>query len=165
MKLIEKISDILDNCIRYINIALISVMTFIILLQVFFRYVLNNPLTWTEEIARFIMVWMVFLGISMVSKRKLNISLDFFINKIPIKIRKPLGVLLQIYIIYFLFILFKMGIVLVDSAYRQVAPASQISMKWIYLALPAGIAILAFQHIVLLIKDLNLLINKTTINN
>ena len=58
-----------------------------------------------------------------------------------------------------------MGIVLVDSAYRQVAPASQISMKWIYLALPAGIAILTFQHIVLLIKDLNLLINKTTINN
>jgi len=165
MKLIEKVSDILDHFVRYINIILIIVMTFTILLQVFYRYVLNNSLTWTEEIARFIMVWMVFLGFSMVSKRKVNISLEFFLKKISSKVRKPLEILLQVYIIYFLLILFKLGIVLVESAYRQVAPASQISMKWVYLALPAGIVILVFQHIVLLIKDLNFLINKITINN
>ena len=165
MKLIEKVSDILDDCIRHINIVLISAMTFIILLQVFYRYVLNNPLIWTEEIARFLMVWMIFLAISMVSKRKLNISLDFFLKKIPLKVRKPLEILLQAYIIYFLFALFKLGIILVDSAYRQVAPASQISMKWVYLALPVGIVFLVFQQIVLLIKEINLLINKNIDTN
>ena len=160
MEIIKKISDILDDCIRYINIVLISAMTFIILLQVFFRYVLNNPLTWTEEIARFSMVWMVFLAISMVAKRKLNISLDFFLKKISLKVRKPIEILLQAYVIYFLFVLFKLGMVLVDSSYRQIAPASQIPMKWIYLSLPIGIAFLIFQHIVLIIKEINLLINK-----
>lgn len=160
MKLIEKISDGLDNFIRYISVVLILVMFVIIILQVFYRYVLNNSLPWTEEIARFIMVWMVFLGTSMVSKRKLNMSLDFLIKRLPLGVQKPIDILLQIYLIFFLFILFKQGIVLVESAFSQVAPATQISMKLVYLALPVGIAILLFQLVVLLIKDLKLFINK-----
>ena len=53
---------VLEESLRFALLALFAVIIVCVSLQVFFRYVLNDPLTWSEELARFSFMWMVFLG-------------------------------------------------------------------------------------------------------
>ncbi|MCJ7829964.1 MAG: TRAP transporter small permease, partial [Desulfobacterales bacterium] len=51
--------------------------------QVLFRYVLIMPLPWTEELARFLLVWVTFLGAASITRRKLHIAVEYFIARFP----------------------------------------------------------------------------------
>lgn len=55
----------------------------IMFLQVFFRYALNNSLTWTEEITRFLFIWAVFLGTAINIRDRWNIGVDVVASLLP----------------------------------------------------------------------------------
>ena len=61
VRILSQFNDALLRICRLTALVFIGVMTLVILLQVFFRYVLNAPLSWPEEAARYLMVWMTFL--------------------------------------------------------------------------------------------------------
>ena len=62
---------------------LLAVMVVMILSQVFFRYVLNDSLPWTEELAKYLMVWVACLVAPWVYRENLNVSIEMFINAMP----------------------------------------------------------------------------------
>src|SRR5207244_11708001 len=66
----------LDVAIEAVAAVLMATMCIIVFLGVFFRYVLSDPLTWTEEIARLCLVWITFLGTYLAYRRNLHISID-----------------------------------------------------------------------------------------
>src|SRR6266542_4259240 len=66
----------LDVAIEAVAAALMAAMCAIVFLGVFFRYVLGDPLSWTEEIARLCLVWITFLGTYLAYRRNLHISID-----------------------------------------------------------------------------------------
>ena len=61
MKVLRFLDDNLEKMLCTITLALMSA---IIVLQVFFRYVLNNSLAWSEELARYLFIWTIYIGIS-----------------------------------------------------------------------------------------------------
>ena len=76
-----------ENLERTINIVLLSLMTIILFIQVIMRRVFNNSLFWSEELARFIFVWIVYIGISHGAKIRRHIKIEAFLGVFPKKSR------------------------------------------------------------------------------
>lgn len=127
---------------KHLSLSLMAVMTVIILLQVFYRYVLNAPLSWTEEAARFMMVWMTFLIAPIAYRQGWNVAIDMFSAMLKGRARYVLqlviDLLVMLIIIMFLKILLeKQGIV--ARGWGRSASSFEMTMFWVYLAMPVGV--------------------------
>src|SRR5262249_62088971 len=71
-----RISATLDLAIEAVSSTLLVATIVLALVQVFFRYVLNDSLSWPDELARVAVTWMVFLGTAMGTRRSRQISID-----------------------------------------------------------------------------------------
>ena len=65
----DAVKKFLNNIEEFIVVPLVAVMTAVIILQVFFRYVLKGSLPWSEELSRYLMIWVTFVGASIGVKR------------------------------------------------------------------------------------------------
>jgi len=115
-------------------------------LQVFFRYVLNNPLSWTEELSRITLVWLVFWGSVIATRRKKHLSISFFVDLLPEKIRIYIEIFNQLLLIIFLGIFSYTGYRVMLITKGIVTPALGISYLWFYLIVPIS-GILMFLQI------------------
>jgi TRAP-type C4-dicarboxylate transport system permease small subunit len=165
-----KLMDFLDGLVQKLCVFIAGLMTIAVGLQVLSRYILKYPLVWTEELARYLMVWMVFIGASTIIKKWNNIYVDFFISKltkknriIAILIEKCVIVVLLVYFSYLCFMVFsKVG-------GFQTSPAMGISMLWPQSGMIAGFFLMALQGVGVILDDIfnkNILkFNKEISNN
>jgi TRAP-type C4-dicarboxylate transport system permease small subunit len=78
----------------------------LVILQVFFRYVAKTSVPWTEEIARVLYIWLVFIGVAIVEAENAQIRTTYLLEKLPLKVRYVLEVIINILSIVFLIIFF-----------------------------------------------------------
>lgn len=86
MNKLDKIVNFLMRLQITVGIISVAIIGIIIPLQVFFRYILKNPLIWPEDIGIGLMVWIGFLGASVLYKRGEHIAVEYFKNQFPKKI-------------------------------------------------------------------------------
>ena len=79
MERICRLSDWINRVAQYVGFVQLSLMTFVIILQVFYRYVLGSSLSWSEESARFLFIWVVMLGASMGVKEGFHVAVTLFV--------------------------------------------------------------------------------------
>ena len=72
------IKDKLNRVLEFILIIVLGVMVLNVSWQVFSRYVLANPSSFTDELARYLMIWLGVMGTAYVSGKRLHVSIDFF---------------------------------------------------------------------------------------
>jgi TRAP-type C4-dicarboxylate transport system permease small subunit len=134
-------------------IAIVGVMTVVVFLQVLYRYVFAQPLQWSEELARYLFVWLSIMGATLALQKKGHFGLDLFYkmlsNRFQRIVKFPVYLLLGIVIFVILF----QGIILVQKTVLQESPAMGISMAWAYASLPVGGALMAIHLIALSLKD------------
>lgn len=102
---------------------MLLVMTVIVLLQVAFRYVLNTPLSWTDESSRFLMIYMTYLCLPLIYLDDRNIAMSFLTDKLKgtriyellMLIAHVCAIVLFVVWIYFGYTFFKTGSVMADS--------------------------------------------------
>ena len=82
----------LEKMVEWLSAVLFFFILLVSLLQVFFRYVLNSPLTWSEETARYLCIFMVMLATSNALKRNAHIGIDVLTSKLPGPFQKPLKI-------------------------------------------------------------------------
>jgi len=121
-----------------ILIVTISIMVIVVLLQVIFRYLLNNALPWPEELARFLMVWIAMIGASVAWRRKQHIGVIFLMKRLPLSMQRLINQFWLFIISIFLFVLVIRGFEMAWFVRKQVSPALQLSMFWAYIAIPVG---------------------------
>jgi TRAP-type C4-dicarboxylate transport system permease small subunit len=126
---------------------LVAVMTLTTLLQVIFRYALNDPLVWSEELARFLFVWIALVGAGAAMRTGGHFGLDLFYRKFPAAGRTGVAMLISTIIAVFAAVLLVFGIRETIQASVQLAPSLQIRMHWAYAAMPVG-AMLMLWHLV-----------------
>jgi len=124
-------------------------------LQVFFRYILNAPLSWTEELSRITLVWLVFWGSAIATRRKKHLSISFFIDLLPKKIRIYIEVFNQLLLIIFLGILSYTGYRVILITKDIVTPALGISYLWFYLIVPISGMLMFLQISFMLLENFN----------
>ena len=79
----KKLKWISDNFEKPICILFLSVMSILLFIQVIMRRVVGNSLTWSEELARYLFVWLVYFGISMGANERKHITVDAFMGVFP----------------------------------------------------------------------------------
>ncbi len=125
--------------------AMVAAITAVTFAQVFTRYVTENPLTWTEEVARYLFVWITLIGAAAGVRLHAHFGLDILRRYVP-PLRGFLGALTMLIVAGFLGLLLYTGIAETRQAALQYSPALQVRMHWAYLAIPVG-AGLALWHV------------------
>ncbi|MBT3359955.1 MAG: TRAP transporter small permease [Rhodospirillales bacterium] len=82
--------------------------------QVFFRFVLDSPLIWSEELSRLFLVWVTFLGAAVVCWDGTHLSVDTVLSKIPVKARRFLRAFNALVVLGFLYIFVDSSIIMVQ---------------------------------------------------
>lgn len=150
----EKISLGLDRITGYICIVFAIIMTVTTLVGILFRYLMTNPLPWTEELARYAMIWMGLLAISMGVRRQSHLGLQLIINLLPRPVQKIFGYLIRVLIGYFLYMLMIYGGKMALNGYYQIAPALQIKMIYVLSAVPMAALLSLIQLFLTTVDDL-----------
>lgn len=146
MKTLDKIVSKVEELIAVVGL---SAMTVITLVAVFFRYVLQSPIIWSEEAARYLMVWSTMLGISIATRQKAHLGIDIFVSMAPKKLQRALEIFSTLMMIVMFIFLTIISIVFIQSAIRtgNVSPMLRIPFYIIYLALPLGFGLSAVRSI------------------
>ena len=127
-------------------------MAVVVFLQVIFRYVLNLPLFWTEEFARYSLVWASLLGSAVAVKRGQHIAVTIFMDRLPASLRRGLTIFALISVATILAIILWGGVQLVAITRAQISPALRVSMSIPYLAVPVGAGLMLLHTIVYIFK-------------
>ncbi len=107
-----------------------------LLLQVFFRYALNNPLAWTDEAATFFFAWLMLLLASICVRERSHVRFTFLINRLPRPVAATLDGLIMILIAAFGIALLVTGRDIVDLVWDNLSPAVHYPLQALYVALP-----------------------------
>ena len=153
---IQKLTK-LDNTLAkgegWALISCVVVMTVVVLLQVIYRYLLMQPLYWSEELARYLFVWISMLGAALSVHRRVHFGMDFFFRLLPPRYMRSFAFLILLLMGLVVMVLLVQGIVLVQKTADQQSPAMEISMGWAYASLPMGAALMAIHLLVMIIKE------------
>lgn len=129
MKAFNKIEE-------WIGGSLFISMFIILIMQIFSRQILDRPLMWSEELARFIFIYVGMLGVSIGIRNRQHIFIDFLYNKFPKNMQKSVFTIIQFIIMSSIIFFLYFGIFLFKKKAEIEIVALGISMKWMYLALP-----------------------------
>ena len=88
MSALDKLSRSLNSWIEYLLFGLGLAMTLVVAAQVLSRYLFNHSLFWSEELARYFLVWLSFLGASVAYRRKVHPGIDLLQAKMPASLQK-----------------------------------------------------------------------------
>jgi TRAP-type C4-dicarboxylate transport system permease small subunit len=124
-------------------VILVTLLTAVTFAQVITRYVMNDPLIWSEEAARYLFVWVSMIGAALALREGSHFGLDLLIRPMP-RVKPVLGPLVTLVMVVFLVILLKTGIDETRLASMQFAMTFQMRMQWAYLALPVGAGLMLF---------------------
>jgi TRAP-type transport system small permease protein len=128
----------------FVTIALLlAAMVVDVAIQVFFRYVIQNPPTWTEELARFLFAWQIFLGAGLAFGRGSHIVVDALLMALPSGGRRLLAAATDVIVLGFLAVLVWLGIRMVQLTSDTYSTAMHLNMGIVYASLPVGAAISA----------------------
>lgn len=166
MSLLIKITNALsalNNVIifffKYLALSAVAAMTAIILVQVFFRYVLNNSLPWSEELARYLMVWMTFLALPVVSRLQQHAALEIVLGNVPKWVSAILKLFLYVLIGIVIYYAFDKSYDFAMKGTRSLAAALPITKAWSYTAMPVGFFAMGLVYIELFLLQVIELIN------
>jgi TRAP-type transport system small permease protein len=125
-----------------ITIALLLAATVIVaVLQVVFRYGLNSSLSWSEELARYLFIWVIFLGTSSAMRRRHHMAVEALASILPTIALRPLAAIVTIVSIAFFGVVLYTSLLLTENAIPQLSTALEISVAFVYVAAPIGAAL------------------------
>ena len=152
-----KIKEKVDRLIEFILISIMSIMVINVTWQVFSRYVLNAPSPYTEELTRYLMIWIGLLGAAYISGKNAHISIDFFKEKFSKKKQNGINLFSDVLIILFSFFCFLIGgsrLVYITLMLGQLSPALQIPLAYVYFILPLTGLLIVFYKVLNILKKI-----------
>ncbi|WP_291961177.1 TRAP transporter small permease [Maribacter sp.] len=139
----------IDSVLGKTLVLIMSIMVINVLWQVFTRYVTGNPSSFTDELARFLMIWIGVLGAAYVSGKNLHVAIDILPLRQSKQTQKKLKTIVTLLIILFVFFAFVIGgsrLVYISYVLGQQSPALQLPLAIVYLIIPiSGLLIMYYK--------------------
>jgi len=145
MKIFTKLLSILTKAIEVIIVIFMALDVISMLIQVVGRELGIAP-PWTEELSRYLMIWIALLGAAVIVRESGHIGIDIFIGLVKNRIAKQVifalsyicTILVGIIMLYY-------GIYVTMQNFGQISPALRISFSWVYMSLPiSGVLVVIF---------------------
>jgi len=140
---VEKIA----SCVLLVAL-LISVM-----LQVISRYVFQSPLPWTDEVSRFLLVWLTFVAAAWVMSERMHVTVDVAVAKLGIRTIAFIDSIATAIVVVGSGIITVAGLALVRQSAGVLAPATHLPMPVLYLAGVVGFGLVALHGIVTIVAN------------
>ena len=130
--------------------------------QVVWRYIFNMPLTWSEELARYLYVWMTFFGMGYGVRKATHIRMLLLVNRAGPVMQTVMAIITDS-VFFFLGMLFLPGTVefFLDQC-KVVSTGMKLNMGIVYISLPAGLGILLIYIAAEILKSIKTLIQIKT---
>ncbi|MFC4714414.1 TRAP transporter small permease [Planococcus dechangensis] len=128
--------------IKHLLNGIMGLLVTVVFLQVLFRFVLGSPLAWTEELARYSLIWLTFLGAAYAMSLKAHIGMEVFVNLFRTPGKKALYTVASIASLMFFLLMVVEGYSLAMQGMSQSSPVLRIPMGAIYMIIPISGAIL-----------------------
>jgi TRAP-type C4-dicarboxylate transport system permease small subunit len=148
------VMDAINALLTAVVAALLALVAICVFFQVFVRFVLtaagvNISAPWTEELARYTLIWMVFLGAAVGVRHARMIALEFGIRKLPARMGVPLRYGVILLSIAFFGLLLVTGIDFTELGRSERSPVLGITRDRVYWALPVGMALMILNSLAL----------------
>jgi TRAP-type C4-dicarboxylate transport system permease small subunit len=151
---INRIADIIAFVTNIGCVLIAALMTIVVIAGVVARYVMQNPMVWTEEIARMAMIWTAYLGMSIAVRQRGHLGVLFFVQKLPLVLQRVVKLFTDSLILIFLYILIVNGVKMVIAAQIQIEPATGIIMSYPFLIVPLSGLLMMIQHGLVMLVDI-----------
>lgn len=133
------------NPLKAVLCVLLVAVTSVAFAQVVCRYFLHYSLSWSEELARFLFMWITLLGAAYGFKTKSHFSLVFIVNRFGLRLQRIIGGFVVVMCCVFLIIFIVKAIEFIwVVAIHQIAPGTQMNMALPYLSVPVGGLLMLF---------------------
>ena len=137
---------------KFLGMALVIIMAVMVvnvLWQVFSRYIVGIPSSFTDELARYLMIWVGILGAAYVSGRNMHVAIDVLPSRAGKKTQKKLLGMVYVFIILFALLAMVVGgsrLVYISFLLGQKSPALQIPLAFVYTVIPiSGLLIIYYK--------------------
>ena len=139
----------LDNIEEYILLVLFPLMVIVVFVATCVRYLTVMSLPWAEEVARYSMVWIAYIGASLGIKRNAHLGVEAVLLLLPQGTRKYFDYLRYLIIILFnvLIAYYTFQIIQSQISTEQVSPSLRIPIWFAYGAVPVGAVLMAWRCI------------------
>ena len=152
----QRILDCVDGILQKIIIGTMAFMLFFTFIQVVARYLFESSLVYSEELSRYLFVWTVFLGLPVVAKRGGHMAVTALSGRLKGAAARTMSIAAYLVGIAFMATMIVQGVEMVQRTSQQLSPAMEISMSWVYLAIPIGCLFMMLQ----MVSDLCALLRK-----
>jgi TRAP-type C4-dicarboxylate transport system permease small subunit len=139
-----------DKILGYALILIMGIMVINVLWQVFTRFIVGIPSSFTDELARYLMIWLGILGAAYVSGQNMHVAIDVLPLRASAKTQKKLKLIVYIMIIVFAVLAMVMGglrLVYITYVLDQHSPALQIPLAAVYFVIPLSGALIIYYKI------------------
>ena len=145
---LSKIAGVLTTILQWLLIAAVALLVLDVVWGVLTRYVGGEQASWTEELARFLLIWVSLLGGAAAFEQKSHLGVDYFVTKFDDSIRDNLKIFSYIIVLFFAVSIFVIGgsqVVYNALVLDQTTPALGWKMGHVYLAIPiSGVFMVLF---------------------
>jgi C4-dicarboxylate transporter DctQ subunit len=138
---LRKTFSVLNKIIEVTSVVILVLVSLVVFYSVLLRYVFKSPLAWSEEVARYMFIWMVFLGFSIAEKSGDHFRIEVFIEMVTPKVRLIIEIFLNILIFYALFVLFQEGMNYYQQGKSGLSTILEMPLNYIYIALPISMVL------------------------
>lgn len=146
----------IDNLVGWVLAILLAVMVFDVLWGVFTRYITGEQSSWTEELARFLLIWIGILGAAFATGKNIHISIDLLKDYLSDKVNRKTDILITAVIVLFTIAIFLIGgirYVFISFKLGQTSPALGLPMGLVYSIFPISGLLIIYYRIHNLLKD------------
>ena len=149
--------NVLRRAIQIVIMVMFAALIVTVFYQVLGRYLFNAPPSWSEELARFLQVWIALLASALCIQQGMHLGVDYLLYAVPPRGRAVLEALVHVMVSGFLLLLLVQGGKILEVAGVQSSPAMGINMWYAYLAVPVGAALMLLESVLKLGESLRAL--------
>lgn len=146
----KKVLKWLDTNLEiYLSVLLMSISTVVIFVQVVMRYVFRSSLVWSEEYARYCIIWLIFLAASYGCKKRVHIKIEAALKLFPRKLRPYIEIIGELLVLVLAAYIFITGMQLTQFqvTYHKISAAMGLPMWVVYLAPVTGFGLIIIREI------------------
>lgn len=154
---LSKALGILEKVLNFLSGGILVILVVIVFSNVLGRYVFHSSLAWAEEISRFMLIWMVFLGSIAAYVNNEHLGLDILTNAMPKRLAQIVAVVADLLVVYALYLLVSGGYTMTKESWDWLSPATAIPYGWVYLIVPFAGSIMIIQALAKAVQHVKLI--------
>jgi len=151
---VRKVLDIIEMAIQVISRIFIGGIVAVIFYAVVMRYIFHRPPAWSEELSRFVFIWMIMFSAVLVTREQSHIQITFILDLLPKTLRFYMSNFVRLLMIGFCWVMIQQGLRIYPIVAEASSPSFGISMGWLYLSIPVSGILMGIYIVETIVKSI-----------